>query len=102
MIAVERARVVHPTNVPLEDETNQNPEAVPRWGELITRSKQIQASLIRVDYSGHCLCHPDHSFQSQGAHSPTLNILSADGSELCPPRFGFVEGHSFNAMLSPF
>lgn len=39
MIAVERARVVHPTNVPLEDETNQNPEAVPRWGELITRSK---------------------------------------------------------------
>lgn len=55
-----------------------------------------------MDYSGHCLCHPDHSFQSQGAHSPTLNILSADGSELCPPRFGFVEGHSFNAMLSPF
>ena len=30
------------------------------------------------------MCHPDHPLQSQGAHSPTLNILAAEGSELCP------------------
>lgn len=29
-------------------------------------------------------CHPDHPLQSQGAHSPTLNILAAEGPELCP------------------
>ena len=30
------------------------------------------------------MCHPDHPLQSQGAHSPSLNMLAADGSELCP------------------
>lgn len=30
------------------------------------------------------MCHPDHPLQSQGAPSPTLSILVAEGSELCP------------------
>jgi len=30
------------------------------------------------------MCHPDHPLQSQDAHFPTLNILAAESSELCP------------------